>query len=344
MNAPAEGAMVPGNADPAARWAEAFDMRASLPGKSARDAHPTSPVANAPRIVGSTILVGHSCQLVEMGLLVTLRRLTFYETATREELTALPPGTVGARNIDVVVADRALAGSLATFAAGLNRSAGRGAPKVLLIGADAESSSVLQDSPTAFDARLALGCRQQDLVDTLNALIESGGSEIPARAPQIPARDSTRCPAGNGKEAPDTRIITSGVGAATHLIEGIPLHAPRSPAANPPRGGLPPGALRRVREAMEQGLAEKLELTELAAVAGVSRCHFARAFKESVGQPPHRYLMMRRIEVAAEMIKDSDRTLTDISLDMGFFDQSHFVRVFTRIVGETPGAYRRKHR
>ncbi len=116
------------------------------------------------------------------------------------------------------------------------------------------------------------------------------------------------------------------------------------PLRDRPRGGLPPGALRRVREVMECRLTEKLQLRELAAVAGVSKCHFARAFKQSVGQPPHQYLMMRRIEVAAELIKASDRSLTEISVDTGFSDQSHFSRSFVRITGETPRDYRRRHR
>lgn len=129
------------------------------------------------------------------------------------------------------------------------------------------------------------------------------------------------------------------------MIESAALYSQARSAANlSPRGGLPPGALRRVRETIEQRLAERIELSELAAVAGVSRCHFARAFKESMGQPPHRYLLIRRIAVAAGLIKDTDRTLADISLHMGFFDQSHFTRVFTRIFGETPSMHRRMHR
>ncbi|MEO8004718.1 MAG: AraC family transcriptional regulator [Betaproteobacteria bacterium] len=129
------------------------------------------------------------------------------------------------------------------------------------------------------------------------------------------------------------------------MIEGVALDGqPRSSVNLQPRGGLPPGALRRVREIIEQRLTERVELSELAAVAGVSRCHFARAFKESTGQPPHQYLLNRRIAVAAGLIKDTNRTLADISLNMGFFDQSHFTRVFTRILGETPNAHRRMHR
>lgn len=110
------------------------------------------------------------------------------------------------------------------------------------------------------------------------------------------------------------------------------------------RGGLAPGALRRVRAHMEERLSGKVELRDLASIAGLSECHFSRAFKQSLGVPPHRYLMRRRIATAATMIEQTDRALTDISLDVGFSDQSHFTRVFTGMTGETPRAYRRRHR
>lgn len=111
-----------------------------------------------------------------------------------------------------------------------------------------------------------------------------------------------------------------------------------------PRGGLAPGALRRVRDHIEDRLAEKIELRELAAIAGLSECHFARAFKQSLGLPPHRYLILRRIAAAAELIKNTDQLLTDVSLRVGFCDQSHFTRVFARTTGETPSAFRHRHR
>lgn len=337
--------MVAGNADPG-RWAgAALSMPEAFAARSACEAHPASPSGNALRIAGgSIILVGHSSPLVEIGLLATLRKLTLHNVATLDELGALSPGSGGGK-IDVVVADRAIASRLAKFAAGFDRSDGKAGPRILLIGAAAGTPPFQQDAPVSFDARLALECRQGDLVDAVNALIDSRVPEMPGPLQRTPGQCATDFSAGTGNGQADARFAVSSVGGTIHLMEGIALHAPRASAERPlPRGGLPPGALRRVREAMEQRLAEKLELTELAAVAGVSRCHFARAFKESVGQPPHRYLMARRIAVAAELIKDSDRTLTDISLDMGFFDQSHFARVFTRVVGETPSAYRRKHR
>lgn len=116
------------------------------------------------------------------------------------------------------------------------------------------------------------------------------------------------------------------------------------PTRERPRGGLPPGALRRVRETMERRLTEGIRLRELAVVAGLSEFHFARAFKQSVGHAPHQYLMLRRIEVASDLIKTTEQPLADISLEVGFSDQSHFSRMFTRITGETPRAYRRRHR
>jgi transcriptional regulator GlxA family with amidase domain len=111
-----------------------------------------------------------------------------------------------------------------------------------------------------------------------------------------------------------------------------------------PRGGLAPAALKRVKAYVEQQMAGHIELRDLAAIAGLSECHFSRAFKESMGLPPHRYLMMRRVAVAAELIAGTDRPLTDISQAVGFVDQSHFTRVFSNIVGEAPRSYRRRHR
>jgi AraC-like DNA-binding protein len=112
----------------------------------------------------------------------------------------------------------------------------------------------------------------------------------------------------------------------------------------PARGGLAPSALRRVRECIDQRLAESLDVKVLADIAKLSACHFARAFKQSVGLPPHRYLIERRIEAAAELIRVSDRPLTEISLEVGFSDQSHFTRSFGRAREETPSAFRRRHR
>jgi len=78
----------------------------------------------------------------------------------------------------------------------------------------------------------------------------------------------------------------------------------------------------------------------LAGTAGLSIHHFARAFRQSVGEPPHSYVLRRRIERAQEMLKQTDQPLAEIALAVGFSDHSHFARHFRRLVGVTPGAAR----
>jgi AraC-like DNA-binding protein len=112
--------------------------------------------------------------------------------------------------------------------------------------------------------------------------------------------------------------------------------APPSPA----RGGLPPGAMRRVREYVETHLSESMDLAELATVAGLSVYHFARAFKQSAGVPPHHYLVRLRIERAQEMLARSELPLSEVALATGFSDQSHLARHFRHLVGMTPGQFR----
>ena len=110
------------------------------------------------------------------------------------------------------------------------------------------------------------------------------------------------------------------------------------------RGGLSPGVLRRVREHIDANLEANVDLTDLAAIADLSRCHFARAFKQSVGGTPHRYLMHRRLEKAQELLGGTDLPLAEIALATGFSDQSHFSRRFRDHLGTTPSAFRRAQR
>jgi transcriptional regulator GlxA family with amidase domain len=133
------------------------------------------------------------------------------------------------------------------------------------------------------------------------------------------------------------------------LLADQALRATRPVQSNAPpvrafRGGLAPGVLRRVKDHIESALTEKVDLRQLAQLAGLSECHFARAFKQSVGVPPHRYLMGRRIAVAANMIETTQTPLTEVALSTGFSDHSHFTRIFAGVTGETPSSYRRRHR
>ena len=112
----------------------------------------------------------------------------------------------------------------------------------------------------------------------------------------------------------------------------------------PPRGGLAPGALRRVMEYIDLHLCEDLALETLAAHAGLSTYHFARAFKQSVGMPPHRYLLQQRVKRAGELLRRTEQPLTAIAQLLGFADQSHFSRSFHLLVGLAPSEFRRSHR
>jgi transcriptional regulator GlxA family with amidase domain len=120
-------------------------------------------------------------------------------------------------------------------------------------------------------------------------------------------------------------------------------HAASSVDASRPvvRGGLAPGALRRVREYVEANLEAKIELADLAARANLSRCHFAYAFKQSVGCTPHRYVVSRRLEKARELLAENRLPISEIAVATGFADQSHFSRCFRAFFGLSPLAFRR---
>ena len=104
----------------------------------------------------------------------------------------------------------------------------------------------------------------------------------------------------------------------------------------PSRGGLSPAVTRRVRDYIEGHLGEKMRLDGLAALAGLSTDHFARAFHQSVGVPPHTYLLRRRLEHVEHMLRETHAPLSEIALATGFSDQSHLARHFRRWYGMSP--------
>ena len=88
------------------------------------------------------------------------------------------------------------------------------------------------------------------------------------------------------------------------------------------RGGLPPRAVRRVREYIETHLEETISIQALADIAGLSMFHFARAFKQSEGMTPHEYLVHCRVQRAKDLLTDSKLALSEIALASGFSDQN----------------------
>ena len=101
--------------------------------------------------------------------------------------------------------------------------------------------------------------------------------------------------------------------------------------------------LLRARDAMDRAYAEPLDVRAVAAVAHVSEAHFIRSFRAVFGETPHRYLQRRRVERSMFLLRETDRSVTDICLDVGFTSLGTFSRMFREIVGETPSGYRTGH-
>jgi AraC-like DNA-binding protein len=98
--------------------------------------------------------------------------------------------------------------------------------------------------------------------------------------------------------------------------------------------------LLRARDAMDRAYAEPLDVRSVAAIAHISEAHFSRRFRAVFGETPHRYLQRRRVERSMFLLRETDRSITDICLDVGFGSLGTFSRTFREIVGETPSAYR----
>jgi AraC family transcriptional regulator len=107
------------------------------------------------------------------------------------------------------------------------------------------------------------------------------------------------------------------------------------------RGGLAPWQIRKVASHIEAHLGRPLRNEELATLVRLNPSHFGRAFRASFGEPPHEYVIRRRVERAQGLMLSTDASLSEIALDCGLADQSHLTRLFRRIAGESPRAWRR---
>jgi AraC-like DNA-binding protein len=110
------------------------------------------------------------------------------------------------------------------------------------------------------------------------------------------------------------------------------------------RGGLSPARTHRICEYINSNLDQNIGLEALAEMAGLSTHHFARAFKQTVGVPPHCYVLQRRIKHAQQMLRNTDLPMSEIALSSGFSDQSHLARHFRRLTGMSPSTVRWEQR
>jgi len=149
--------------------------------------------------------------------------------------------------------------------------------------------------------------------------------------------------------AVDAELTAAGVGgplAAESLANVLAVNlirhllAPGQPTRSRD-GALSRAKLRAIIEYVDEHLDASLTLEHMAAVVHLSAYHFARQFKVATGQPPHQYVIARRVERAQQILRqDHDLSLAEIAAGAGFSDQSHFAHHFKRLTGVTPGRFR----
>jgi len=125
---------------------------------------------------------------------------------------------------------------------------------------------------------------------------------------------------------------------SAHLARDAAIKEAAAPAE---RVALSPWQERRAKELMSSQMDKGLSIARIASECSLSRSHFSRAFKKNTGLSPRDCYLQMRLDKARGLLSDSGLTISQISLDCGFADQSHFTRVFTRVIGVTPFNWRR---
>ncbi len=126
------------------------------------------------------------------------------------------------------------------------------------------------------------------------------------------------------------------------MLAGVELLRLLHGRGAPDRHRIAPARLRAVLAHVEAHLAEEITLSDLAAVARLSRFHFARAFRAETGVTPHGHVTQRRVERAKLLMLDQGLSLSEIALACGFAHQAHFTTAFRPVVGTTPGRWRQE--
>jgi AraC family transcriptional regulator len=124
---------------------------------------------------------------------------------------------------------------------------------------------------------------------------------------------------------------------AVHLLRN---YAPQNAQSVVSSGTLDYLTVKRLKDYIEDHLAVELSIAQLAALVPMSQFHFAREFKTAIGEPPHRYVMNRRIERAKVLLSATRLSIAEVAYQVGFSNQSHFIAQFRKALGMTPKQFR----
>ncbi len=200
--------------------------------------------------------------------------------------------------------------------------------------------------PAGSDMRLAGVNHTNDLVIEVSPSVLDSLAGAPV---DVQLQDYTPVPGAAAIAAQAVGCVMDGVPNRL-LLEGLALAicgqvlevcAPKVLKESAPRDSTDQ-RIRRVREFIEDNLGEDLSVAALADVACLSVHHFARAFRGSFGETPHRFVQRRRIARATAMLSRTSAPIAAIALDCGFANQSHFTTAFKSVTGATPSAFRQQ--
>jgi AraC family transcriptional regulator len=174
--------------------------------------------------------------------------------------------------------------------------------------------SYVEDADVSSSADLEFGF----LANSLTLLLEAARKEVE-----------------HNREAAKTSLAT----ASSILQSEIDR---RSGTKGSRRGGLAGWQMARVRAFIGSNLHRTIHASDLSAVARLSTAHFSRSFKQAFGEPPHAYIVRRRLEAACHQMLTSSALLSEIALNVGFSDQAHLCRLFSKAFGQSPSRWRRE--
>jgi len=136
----------------------------------------------------------------------------------------------------------------------------------------------------------------------------------------------------------DREAAKSSLATASSVLQSEIERRSRAKGARP---ALAPWQIARVRAFIDENLNRTIHAKDLSAVARRSRAHFSRSFKQDFGEPPHTYVVRRRLERACHLMITSSASLSEIALSVGFSDQSHLCKLFRQAFGQSPSSWRR---